>query len=86
MMHGWTVEYHHPHHHHPPPHSTDAAARACLVFIEWGSLDHMFEIKKDGQSLFNNCFVPLRDEAEGGIRTALYTRLRDGGGGWCGVM
>lgn len=50
-----------------------------MVFFEWGSLDRMFEVKRDVGSLFNNCFVPLRDEAERGARTALYTQLRDGG-------
>ena len=63
-------------------------ARACLVFFEWGSLDQMFEVKMNTDSLFNNCFVPLRDEAERGARTALYTKLRDGGKGTsaCAVM
>lgn len=59
-----------------------------MIFLEWGSLDRMFEVKRDGESLFNNFFVPLRDEAEKGARTALYTELRDGGGrgAGCGVM
>ncbi len=67
-------------------------ARGCFVFLEWGSLDRMFEVKGDAESLYNNCFVPLREEAgRGGARTALYARLWDGGGrrrGWggCGVM
>ena len=54
-------------------------ARGCLIFLEWKSLDQMFEIKRNPDSLFNNCFVPLRDEAERGARTALYTKLNDGG-------
>ena len=70
MVHGWTVG--------PVGHGADTA-RGCLVFLEWGSLDQMFEIKRDKESLFNNCFVPLRDEAERGAKTALYTQLRDGG-------
>lgn len=49
------------------------------MFLEWGSLDQMFEVKNNIDSLYNNCFVPLRDEAETGARTALYTKLRDGG-------
>lgn len=56
-------------------------ARACLVFFEWGSLDQMFEVKRNVDSLFNNCFVSLRDEAERGAKTALYTKLRDDGKG-----
>lgn len=39
----------------------------------------MFKVKRNEDSLFNNCFVPLRDEAERGARTALYTKLRDAG-------
>ena len=70
MTHGWTVG--------PVEHAAETA-RGCLVFFEWGSLDQMFEVKNDKDSLFNNCFVPLRDEAERGARTALYTKLRDGG-------
>ena len=54
-------------------------ARGCLVFLEWGSLDQMFTVKEDQLSLFNNCFVPLRDVAERGASTALYTQLRDEG-------
>lgn len=48
----------------------------------------MFEVKRNMDSLYNNCFVPLRDEAERGARTVLYTKLRDGGkeGSVCGVM
>lgn len=41
----------------------------------------MFEVKRNVDSLFNNCFVPLRDEAERGAETALYTKLRDDGKG-----
>ena len=41
----------------------------------------MFEVKRNEESLFNNCFVPLRDEAEKGVRTALYAKLKDGGKG-----
>ena len=59
-------------------HGADSA-RACLVFFDWGSLDQMFEIKRNIDSLFNNCFVPLRDEAERGAKTALYTNLRESG-------
>ncbi len=70
MVHGWTVG--------PVGHGPDTA-RGCLIFLEWGSLDQMFEIKRDKESLFNNCFVPLRDEAERGAKTALYTQLRSGG-------
>lgn len=39
----------------------------------------MFQVKRNKRSLFNNCFVPLRDEAERGATTALYTELRNGG-------
>ena len=39
----------------------------------------MFEVKRNIDSLYNNCFVPLRDEAERGARAALYTKLRDAG-------
>ena len=70
MVHGWTVG--------PVGHG-EGTARGCLIFLEWESLDQMFEIKRNQDSLFNNCFVPLRDEAERGARTALYTKLNDGG-------
>lgn len=70
--HGWTVG---------PVGRGEDTARACLVFFEWGSLDQMFEVKRNVDSLFNNCFVPLRDEAERGAKTALYTKLRDDGKG-----
>lgn len=56
MVHGWTVG------------TVERGARGCMVFFEWESLDRMFEVKGDVDSLFNNCFVPLRDEAEGGGR------------------
>ena len=69
MVHGWTVG--------PVGHGA-GTARGCLIFLEWGSLDRMFEIKRNQDSLYNNCFVPLRDEAERGASTALYTKLNDG--------
>ena len=77
MVHGWTVG--------PVGHGGDTA-RGCLIFFEWGSLDQMFQIKRNEDSLFNNCFVPLRDEAEKGARTTLYTRLKDGGKGKSNCM
>ena len=79
MVHGWTVG--------PVGHGA-GTAKGCLVFLEWGGLDQMFRVKRDGESLFNNCFVPLGCEAERGGRTALYTRLMDGGKGrsLCAVM
>ncbi|CAF9921826.1 MAG: hypothetical protein ALECFALPRED_001888 [Alectoria fallacina] len=68
--HGWTAG--------PVGRGADSA-RGCLIFFEWGSLDQMFEVKRNIDSLYNNCFVPLRDEAERGARAALYTKLRDAG-------
>lgn len=37
----------------------------------------MWEVKRNEESAFNNCFVPLREEAESGARTALYEKLNE---------
>lgn len=51
--------------------------RGYIVALAWESLDEMYDVKKDHESLFNNLFVPLRDEASVGSETALYTALKD---------
>lgn len=51
--------------------------KGCVIVLAWESLDEMYDVKKDQNGLFNNLFVPLRDEASVGSETALYTALKD---------
>ena len=45
----------------------NATAKGCVVFISWENLDRMYDVKMDKESLYNNGFVPLREEAELGV-------------------
>ena len=68
MAHGWTVsEIQH----------EQEGLKACVVLIQWDSLDQMYNVKQDKNSLFNNLFVPLLNDALNGSTAALFTQLKD---------
>ena len=60
----------------------------CVVFLNWKSLDQMYDVKQDKDSRYNNRFVPLINEAGRGSKSALYTALREPqlSQGSCNVM
>lgn len=68
MVHGWTMK---------PGRTALEVSRDCAVLFKWNSLDEMYDVKSNQESLFNNGFVPLRNEASEGSKTVLYTKLRD---------
>ena len=80
MAHGWTVS--------DVQHEHRQGMKACVVLMRWGSLDHMYNVKRDTTSLFQNVLVPLLNEAENHSTAALYTQLRDSEGerSKCGIM
>ena len=53
------------------------ASQECVAFIKWNSLDEMYDVKRDDDSLFNNGFVPLKAEATKGSTSVLYIKLRE---------
>ena len=53
------------------------SSKDCIVILNWRSLDQIYDVKRDGESWFNNCLVPLMNEASQGSKSALYTTLRE---------
>lgn len=79
LAHGWTI---------PHRQGDNDVPQECAVVFTWASLDDMYDVKSDEDSLFNNGFVPLRNEASEVSRTVLYAKLQDVsiGRSYCALM
>lgn len=68
VVHGWTIK---------SDRRAPESSKDCAVIFKWDSLDEMYDVKQNQESLFNNGFLPLKHEASKGSKTVLYTKLRD---------